>query len=336
MAYNQDERVDIKENLLSQLDPRILNILLKDKTTRRNIIWATDDYDSLGEAYAFEQQIKPRLITGANGNVIRPRIEKNKGQQLNRVKTKAEVFTPSWVCNRQNNLVDNSWFGRENVFNIESEHDWIATTEKIAFPEGKTWQSYVVAKRLEISCGEAPYLVSRYDAATGEPISVERRIGLLDRKLRIVCENCNSEQEWVKWATKAFQSIYGYEWQGDNVLLARENLLYTFSDYYFYKFSVPAIKEYLIDLANIIAWNIWQMDGIRGVVPNTCHPVEVPAQISMFGDENEATMEECPGCAKNDIFLHNGIQCRIYDWTNLKKSIPFTSCIKEIRNNGKI
>ena len=328
MIEKSEQLVDVKENAIATLDPKILKILLKDKTTRQNIIWATDDYVSLGGQYASDQQITVSSITGSNGNIIRPRIEKSKDEQTSRVKNKAEVFTPSWVCNKQNNLVDAAWFGRDGVFNTEIENGWISTTDNVEFPEGKTWQSYVVAKRLEISCGEAPYLVSRYDTVTGEPIPVWRRIGLLDRKLRIVCENCNSEPEWVKWATKAYQSTYGYEWQGDNVLLARENLLYTFIDFYFYKFSHYPIKEYLIDIANIVAWNIWQMDGIRGVVPNTCHKVELPSQMSLFGDEDEMIVEECPGCAKNDIFLHNGIQCRIFDWTNLKKSIPFTSLYK--------
>lgn len=39
----------------------------------------------------------------------------------------AEVFTPSWVCNKQNNLVDEKWFGYANPFNIEQEKTWIAT-----------------------------------------------------------------------------------------------------------------------------------------------------------------------------------------------------------------
>jgi hypothetical protein len=39
---------------------------------------------------------------------------------------------------------------------------------------------------MEISCGEAPYLVSRYDTVSGNIISVDDRIGLLDRKLRVV------------------------------------------------------------------------------------------------------------------------------------------------------
>ena len=101
-----------------------------------------------------------------------------------------EVFNPSWICNAQNNLVDEYWFGRPNVFNIPQDGTWTAT-ERIAFPEDKqhTWKHYVDARRIEISCGEAPYLVSRYDTVTGEFIELLSRIVLLDRKLRVVTEN---------------------------------------------------------------------------------------------------------------------------------------------------
>ena len=94
------------------------------------------------------------------------------------------MFTPSWVCNKQNNLVDNAWFGAENVFNTEYEKHWTATENKITFPtpDGKTWEDYVRDVRLEITCGEAPYLVSRYDTVTGDTIELAQRIGLLDRK----------------------------------------------------------------------------------------------------------------------------------------------------------
>jgi hypothetical protein len=97
-----------------------------------------------------------------------PRVHKDKILQLSRSKEMAEVFTPSWICNAQNNLVDNSWFGKRCIFNKEillknGTKSWETTKEKIVFPKGKTWQDYVRDTRLEISCGEAPYLVSRYD-----------------------------------------------------------------------------------------------------------------------------------------------------------------------------
>ena len=33
--------------------------------------------------------------------------------------------------------------------------------------------------------------------------------------------------------------------------------------------------ELLRMVANIIAWNIWQMDGMKYVVPNSCHDATV-------------------------------------------------------------
>ena len=59
---------------------------------------------------------------------------------------------------------------------------------------------------------------------TGETIPIAKRIGLLDRKLRVVSENTETEEEWFTWTKRAFQSVYGFEYQGDSLLLARENL----------------------------------------------------------------------------------------------------------------
>ena len=135
------------------------------------------------------------------------------------------------MCNEQNNLVDEAWFGRLDVFNYSRVKIWCSIQTPIYFPEERTWKDYVDARRLEISCGEAPYLVSRYDAVSGLQIPVRDRIGILDRKLRIVGENTSTMDEWYEWIIRAFQSCYGYDFQGDNVLLARENLLYTFIEY---------------------------------------------------------------------------------------------------------
>lgn len=218
--------VDIKENDIIKYDKELLPILLKDHSSKKNIIWATDNYVFLGNGYGETDEITVSQITGKNGDIIKPRVNKSKTEQLSRVRDKAEVFTPSWICNVQNNLIDEAWFGCKNVFNketpFEGKHSWKATSDKIVFPEGKTWHEYVRENRLEISCGEAPYLVSRYDATTGDAIPIEQRIGLLDRKLRIVGENTETTSDWLEWAQTAYKSTYGYEWQGDNLLLARE------------------------------------------------------------------------------------------------------------------
>ena len=231
-----DNAIDILENSISS---DILAQLLRDHTTGRNIFWATHDYESWGEGYQYGDEIRPELVTGEHGDIVKPRVLKSKEQQTDRSKDMAEVFTPSWVCNAQNNLVDEAWFGRKDVFNIEdtANHTWKSNPHQIQFPQDKTWKDYVRAARMEMTCGEAPYLVSRYDATTGESIPLQERIGLLDRKLRVVSENVDVSGEWLEWAQTAYKSIYGFEWQGDNLLLARKTLLWTFIEYYQAKFG---------------------------------------------------------------------------------------------------
>ena len=242
----------------------------------------------------------------------------------------AEVFTPSWVCNAQNNLIDNAWFGREGVFNVEVEengvHSWIPTAESIVFPEGKTWKDYVRDNRMEITCGEAPYITSRYYVTTGELIPVEKRIGLLDRKLRVINENVNTSGEWLTAAQEAYKSIYGFEWQGDNLLLAREAMLYTFIENYELKFGKRPLAASIKCIAKIISWNVWQMDGLKGIVPNSCR-IEQTLSQDLFG--GSTTHEKiCEGCARGDIHRHNGIYCEIMDWS-AGKAIKFVSLLNK-------
>ncbi len=303
--------------------PNLLSALLIDRTMSKakslhNIFWGTSDYEKLGKGYQYNDEIEPNSINGDNSGVIIPRVQKMKSAQSSRSKEMAEVFTPSWLCNRMNNAADEQWFGRKDIFNIEnsSNNSWSASKEKILFPIGKTWQDYVKTLKLEITCGEAPFLVSRYDTTTGEPIEIPERVGILDRKLRIVSENTIDEADWAEWAKEAYRSVYGYEWQGDSLFLARKALLQTFIDYYIDKFKVEPKSSLLFDIVEIISWNLWQMDGLKGVIPGTCHE-EVRVEGGLFGDEEEIRTP-CPGCEKEDIRRHNGTYCKIMDWSKGK------------------
>ena len=320
-----EQKVDIKENYIYELDNKLLEILLKDHSSNKNIIWATDNYVLKGKGYYPHDNISLKSITGRNGLVIKPRVKKSKKEQNKRIKDKAEVFTPSWICNAQNNLIDEAWFGRKNVFNVENQEQksWQVVKEKIIFPENKTWQDYVKENRLEISCGEAPYLASRYDTVSGEWLEPNNRIGLLDRKLRIVNENVDNEKDWHDWAIQAYKSIYGFEWQGDSLLIARENLLFTFIDYYVERFKNYPIKEYLEEIAKILSWNIWQMDGLKFVIPDSCKPAP-KIQMSLFEEDN--IEEECPGCKKNNNTQHTGVYCKVMNWET-KRSIKFINLL---------
>lgn len=276
-------KLEIFDDNLAIYGNSLLSILLKDRTTGKNIIWATDDYIKLGEIYKAENEITLSTVNGGKEKFIRPRITKSYEKQNNRTREKAEVFTPSWVCNKQNNLIDEEWFGRKNIFNIATNKTWTANEEKIVFPntKNKAWKNYIDARRMEIACGEAPYLVSRYDTVTGEAIPLKSRVGLLDRKMRVINENTDSEKDWLKWTERAFQSIYGFEFQGDNLLLARENILSTFIDNVKEKLKREPTLNELKRMATIISWNIWQMDGLTSSIPLSEERDEYK-QISLF------------------------------------------------------
>ena len=261
--------IDIREDDLLALSAEVLDTLLRDHTTGRNIFWATHDYEALGSEYDYHSQILPHLITGEHGMVIRPRVLKSKEEQTDRVKDMAEVFTPSRVVKMMVDYVD---------ININT-------------------------RCLELTCGEAPFLVSRYDSTTGEPIAINERIGILDRKLRLVNDQQLSDEDWLAQVRRAFQSTYGYEWQGDSLLLARENLLYTFVDHYETRFGTAPDISLLLDFAEIISWNLWQMDGLSYCIPQEKTEEPVQTQLSIF--------DEAPAKIPAPF-------CKIMDWQKEK------------------
>ena len=308
----------------------LLEILLSDQTTKKNILWATLDYAAFGTGYQEYDRIAPEQVSGSQRGFIRSRNAKDTRNQIMRTRQKAEVFTPVWICDAQNNLIDEQWFGRQNVFHTtDSKNPAIRypTGEKIKFPanRARNWKKYTDARRMEICCGEAPYLVSRYDSVSGEDIPILYRVGILDRKLRIVGENTETEADWLNWALRAFQSVYGFEYQGDSLFLARKNLFFTFLDYYDAQYGhLPEIK-WLYRIATVISWNLWQMDGLKLVVPGSCTTRKMITH-DLFGEE---ITEECPcpGCQDGGFLNHNGVYCVIKDW-RAKTKRTFLSAMK--------
>lgn len=324
----------IENNLLEDYGQEVFDILLTDHSvteykkdgTTHHIFWATHDYEQLGEGYSYHDEIMRERITGEHSDVIMPRVMKKKDVQKKRVKKKAEIFTPAWVCNFMINNLDERFFGRRVVFNEElgeDKKDWRTVMEKVEFPEGKTWQDYILYPCTEITCGEAPFMVSRYDTTTGVAIPLKDRIGMLDRKLRVINENTDTLEEWYEYAVYAYKSVFAYEWQGDSLFLARENLLYTFIDNYEYKFGVRPTVEQVREVADAISWNIFQMDGIKSVVPDSCHDVETR---NLYG---EITRTPCPACMKKFVsYGHNGIKALLKDW-NTGEIFPFERAYKK-------
>ena len=273
----------------------VLDTLLKDKSTGKNIIWATDPPEELQtvmyEPVTDRSQITTQQLGLTHYEVVLPRMMKQTDTQQQRTRKKGEVFSPAWVCNKMNNALDADWFrglGAEESagqFTVELPQGWQTVETPVQFPvcKGRTpaWVQYVQSRRLEVTCGEAPFLASRYDAATGEMIPVARRIGILDRKLRVVSENVTTEDEWRKYATHAVQSTYGYEYQGDNLLLARVNLLLTYAEHLQARWQRKPTEKELQAIANIISWNLWQMDGLHLSVPGG-KPQPEAEQLDLF------------------------------------------------------
>ena len=310
--------INIGDDILKLRSLKLLNKVLIDKTTRKNILWATDAYKESGKAYNRDREITQDLITGRNADVIKTRARKAMEQQSLRTKQHAEVFTPLWIVKKMNDHADEVWFDHADVFFQGNK-----PTEHIEIPPEKTWQQYVDSRRMEITCGEAPYLATRYDVESGEAIPIENRIGILDRKLRIVNEYTTGEEDWLKWAYRALEATYGYEFQGDNVLIARVNLLMTFEEYLLARLKRrPTLSEYF-QAANIIAWNIWQMDGLAGTIPY-CRAEDEYTQLSMF---DEPDLEEQIQKAKNEQ-----PHCQIFNWRN-RESLEYLT-LQEGRNMG--
>lgn len=314
LDHSVGERGDIPASCKSLLD-----LLLIDRSNSyyrhevANIRWLTDGYDG----HRPTDQILPIDTTGVNVGTIQPRVAKDKATRKARTKGKAEVFTPLNIVKDMNDAVD-------KAFDADSVGGEPA------------WQGYVLSRRLEITCGEAPFIVSRYDPTTGRTMPLDQRVGFLDRKLAVVNQHCyidGYDGDWFTWALKAYQSSYGYEWQGDSLLLARENLLYTFVDYYNAAFpdsemclsdlSAEQIKM-LTAITAVISWNIFQMDGLKYVLPLSCHaglmPVAQTPLEKALGIKPKKVKSHCPGCANGNITRHNGRYAIIRDWQAVSKS----------------
>ncbi|HFI0113883.1 TPA: Eco57I restriction-modification methylase domain-containing protein [Streptococcus suis] len=248
--------IDISEETLARESSGLLRTLLKDRTTNKSIVWATHSYELLGKGFGAYDRITPSKVTGPYANLIQPRSEKSKYEQKDRTKVRAEVFTPTWLVKEQVDAVDQDF-------------------------QALDLEAYLNLKWLEITCGEAPYMVSRYDTVTGQALALEERVGFLDRKLHRLSQEVHDEKSWFQGAVTAYQNAYGYEFQGDSLLLARENLFASFTDYYQAKFTQEPSPSQKQTIAQIISYNVLQMDGLSYTVPYSQQAGDT-VQLSLF------------------------------------------------------
>ena len=257
--------IDISEETLARESSGLLRTLLKDRTTNKSIVWATHSYELLGKGFGVHDRITPSRVTGDYANLIQPRSEKSKYEQKDRTKVRAEVFTPTWLVKKQVDTVDQEY-------------------------QDLDLEAYLQLKWLEITCGEAPYMVSRYDTVTGQALALEERVGFLDRKLQRLSQEVHEEKAWFQGAVTAYQDSYGYEFQGDSLLLARENLFASFIDYYQAKFAQEPSSSQKKTIARIISYNVLQMDGLAYTSPYSEHAGDA-VQLSLFEEIAEQTSQ---------------------------------------------
>ena len=182
---------------------------------------------------------------GINPDEVLPRYMKLAATRKERKKTKAEVFTPIEIVKKMNDYFEKDFTG--------SDID------------------YIKRRVLEVTCGEAPYLTTRYDFCTGRTIPIKERVGLLDRKLQHI--HTDNEMEWCIQAEFALKSTFGYEWQEDSLYIARMNVLLSVVESFVDKFGKNPSD--IVRWAEIVSYNLIRMDGVSLCLPETDTPAIV-------------------------------------------------------------
>ena len=176
----------------------------------------------------------------------------------------------------------------------------------------ESWQKAIRKRTIELTCGEAPFIVSRYDPETGQYLLIQDRYGVLDNKFKIAKTYINDEKNWVRWAYTALRTTYGYEFQGDSLFLARENVLFSFIEYMVeYWGHGPTVRQ-LAKAAEIISWNLFQADGLTKCPPYKAEIRPVARQLTLF--EESETMQDEEGLIEEVMKVDEGVDCVFTDW----------------------
>ena len=139
----------------------VLDTLLKDRSTGKNIIWATDPPDELQtvmyESVTDRSQITTQQLGLTHYEVVLPRMMKQTDTQQQRTRKKGEVFSPAWVCNKMNNALDADWFRglgageTAGQFTVKLPQGWQTVETSVQFPAcgGKTLSVYDFCKQVD-------------------------------------------------------------------------------------------------------------------------------------------------------------------------------------------
>jgi len=225
--------------------------------TLEEIVESTKKNPTIREILLQERTTRTKF--GINPDEVVPRYMKSAAVRKERTKTKAEVFTPIEMVKKMNDYFEMDFTG--------SDID------------------YIKRRTLEVTCGEAPFITTRYDSCTGRSIPIKERVGLLDRKLQHI--HTDNEIEWSTQAEFALKSTYGYEWQEDSLYIARLNVLLSVVESFVEKFGKVPLD--IAHWAEIVSYNLIRMDGVSLCLPETSTPALVmnweEGKMERFGGE---------------------------------------------------
>lgn len=255
----------------------LLDILLEDKTrlwhhkaqgnadistsvscppqAHTQIIWGCDSYAYLGDAYAPDAPMHLAQLLHEGSPLVIPRAKKTREAQKERTRTKAEVFTPVLAIKTQNDALD---------------------------PVDAKLEAYLAHRWLEITCGEAPYITTRYQMHTGDPLALSEREGVLDRKFGRLNAADIAPDAYCDLMQLALASVYGFEYSGDSLFLARVNVLLCCLEAHQARFGVYPDASFVRELAHIISYNFFQMDGCTLTVPFAQVQAPPVGQVDLF------------------------------------------------------
>lgn len=277
--------INIQSEIQELAKEGLLTPLLFDHTHQSNIVFVTDNYENAGCQPSSE-------ITSDNVFVLNIRALKNKDVKDARTKNQAEVYTPVKIVREMLDALEE-----------ESKDDF------------ETGEAFIDATILEITCGEGAFIATRYEPDTGIIIPVPERTGAFDRKMQMAYKSSNSYESFEALALRALKATYAYELQGDSLLIARVNMLMDFIEHcgeYYSQRPEPCV---LMQAAEIITLNLFQMDGLTGRTPKVSSDKAVN-ELDMF------EIQEIPDDYREDK------EVIIKDWAE-DKFITFNSIKNE-------
>ena len=137
------ELVDVKEENLLLIDAEILNILLYDHSSKKNIIWATDNYKEYGNRFNFEDEITIDKITGNYRDVIKPRSKKS-AEEKAAEEAESKLRKPSKPKKRQLSNLSKHMNQLQNLLNKPLKKQLVLQSKPQKKPNRK---SLILSKR---------------------------------------------------------------------------------------------------------------------------------------------------------------------------------------------